>query len=89
MNGFKPMKEKEIRRLLKNQVDVLAPLVKQEEAFLRSRPCPECKKFGATPFVDPKRPFVPGEPLTKKLLRCHCGTEYDPITGIILKRAEG
>lgn len=88
VSGFKPLKEEEIWKLLEGQVDVLTPLAKQEEAMMKARPCPSCGSYGTRPFVSPTRPFVPGNPLPNKLLRCDsCETEFNPYTGFITKAA--
>jgi hypothetical protein len=86
VSGFKPMKEEEIRELLKDQVDVLTPLIKEEEAFLRSKGCPKCGRMGAQSLINTRRPFVSNNPLPCKLLQClACDTEFDPYTGIITR----
>ena len=83
---FKPLKESEIRELLKGQQNVLTPLIDKEEAFFRASRCPVCGAGGAQPFVDPARPFVVGNPLPNRLLRCNsCQTEFNAYTGLITR----
>ena len=86
MGEFKPLTEEEIWKLLEGHKDILTPLAKKEEAFLRASFCPLCKATAPVPFVDPLRPFVSGNPLPNKLLRCiTCEAEFSPYTGLITK----
>lgn len=66
--------------------DMLAPMVAKEEAVFRNSSCPKCGARSVEAFVDPRRPFVPGNPLPHKNLRCRaCQTEYDPYSGLITR----
>jgi rubredoxin len=86
MSGFTPLSEKEIKKLLKGQQDILTPMVNKEEAFFRAARCPGCGAGGAISFINSSRPFAPGNPLPNKLLRCQsCQLEFDPYTGLITK----
>lgn len=70
--------------------DVLTPLQEKEAVFFRHSTCPRCQKYGSEPFVNPRAPFSPGNPLPNKLLRClSCGTEFDPYTRLITKVTTG
>ncbi len=66
--------------------DVLTPEILKEDAFFRARSCPSCFGSATRSFVDPKRPFVPGNPLSNKLLQClQCEAEFNPYTGLITR----
>jgi len=75
-----------VKELLKDQVDVLTPLVKKEEIFLYNQPCIECGERDIELFINPTKPFSQGSPLPNRLVRClTCQTEFDPNSGIITK----
>jgi hypothetical protein len=86
MKEFKPLKESEIRKLLKGHQDVLTPMAIKEEAFFRASRCPACGSGGCVPFVEASRPFVPGNPLPNRFLQCpSCQVEFNPYTGLITR----
>jgi hypothetical protein len=89
-----PLTQDEIRALLeeKNEKgelihqDVLTPAIQKEDTFFRHSVCPKCGGASVRPFIDPHRPFVPGNPLPNKLLQClQCETEFNPYTGLITR----
>jgi hypothetical protein len=66
--------------------DILTPLATKEQAVFRHSPCPGCGGTGHEPFVDPNRPFIQGNLLPNKRLRCSaCRTEFDPFSGLITR----
>jgi hypothetical protein len=86
MRGLKELSAETIWKALEGQKDILTPEVEKEMAFFRQSSCPQCQGSQLAPFVDPKRPFSPGTPLPKKLLRClACKCEFNPTTGLVLK----
>jgi hypothetical protein len=91
---FQEMDPEDVRRLLEEKdekgnplhQDVLAPLVRKEEALFRNSTCPVCGTSGTSPFIDPSRPFLPGSALPNRLLRCTaCSAEFDPFTRMITR----
>lgn len=83
---FHEMDPDVIRKLLEGHENVIAPAVEKEQALMSSSPCPVCKGTETEARVNAKRPFIKGKILPNKLLHClHCGAEFDPGTGLILK----
>ena len=92
MHRFKEMDPDEIRAILdatgpdkqKLHQDVLTPLFEKENAVFSAASCPKCGTSGASPILDPHRPFVSSSPLPRRILKCvACQTEFDPRTGLI------
>lgn len=80
----KRLTQDEIWKLLEGHEDILTPLAKKEQTFLRNCMCPGCGSYATSSFVNPKIPFSPGVILPNFLLRClQCQTEFDPNTNLI------
>lgn len=86
------LSQKEIQDLLEQRdekgnllhQDVLTPASLKEQTYFRASACPSCRGISTESFVDPHRPFTPGNPLPNKLLRClQCKTEFNPYTGLV------
>lgn len=86
MSTFKELSQEEIQALLEGHQDVLSAAMKKEEALFRHSPCPTCGSYGHEAFVNPRQPFIQGELLPNKILRCFkCQTEFDPHSGFVFK----
>jgi len=98
---FKSMDPSIIRALIEGQPDVLADEVKAEKELYSRISCPMCYEAGGcekrlrqpkivigddgTPEVL-SSPFVSGQPLPQGYAHCvHCGTDFDPHSGVIAK----
>lgn len=99
MPELHPMDPEVIRQLLKSEEDTLTPAIKAEEALYRNTRCPICGQNGCEKRVRPPRvviddrgepvvvssPFGLG-PLPEGYAHCiHCGTEFNPYTGMIFR----
>jgi len=94
---LKTMDPDTIRELLKGHEDIITPEVKAEEAFFRNVACPICKEGDCQKRMQPPRflardgeepelvssPFNSGI-LAESFAHCiHCGTDFNPYTGMI------
>ena len=99
MTELHPMDPELIRQLLKTEKDILSPAIKSEEALYRNTRCPMCGQDGCEKRVNPPKvimdergepvvvssPFGLG-PLPDGYAHCvHCGTEFNPYTGMIFR----
>lgn len=97
---FKPMDPETIRSLLEGQVDVISAEAKAEEELYNNLSCPVCYEGGCEKRLLESRvvpgpngepvvaasPFVTGKALPQGYAHCiHCGTDFDPRTGVIRK----
>jgi hypothetical protein len=88
-----------IRQLLKSEEDILSPAIKAEEALYRNTRCPMCRQDGCEKRIRAPKimlnengepvvttsPFGMG-PLPDGYAHCiHCGTDFNPYTGMIFK----
>jgi hypothetical protein len=95
---LKPMDPDIVRALLEGQPDALSEEVRREEEVFRNLSCPMCyetgcqKKIRAAKIVigedgTPEMlvsPFVSGRALPQGYAHCiHCGTDFDPHSGVI------
>jgi hypothetical protein len=94
---MKAMDPQLIRELLEEQEDILTPEIKAEEALYRHTRCPMCSKGdcekrtyapkvvmgeNGEPIVE-QSPFSSGA-LPEGYAHCiHCGTDFNPYTGMI------
>lgn len=79
---FKPMKREDVLKALEGQPNILAPAVKENEAFFRRLSCPSCQGE-VMPIVNARAPFREGHILPNYLAKCkNCGIEFEPYTGI-------
>ena len=87
-----------VRELLEGHDDVLAQETKEEEELYKNLKCPMCYEGGCEKRITPSRvvpgpngepvvavsPFVSGKNLPQGYAHCiHCGTDFDPRSGII------
>ena len=87
---FHPRKELPIehtKQILERykDADVLTPALKKEQALFDSVVCPSCGKGDLIPVLDERRPFVEGNYLPRKLLKCACGAVVEPYTGLLVE----
>lgn len=98
---FRPMDPTLLRSLLEGQHDVLSEEAKEETKLYQSTSCPMCYEVGgcekrirppkiiAEPDGPPtvvSSPFISGRDLPQGYAHCiHCGTDFDPRSGIIMK----
>lgn len=99
MVALKPMDPELIRQLLRNEEDILTPEIKAEETLYRHTQCPLCGHGGCEKRIRPPRivigehgePVVVASPFGASLLpdgyaHCiHCGTDFNPQTGMIFR----
>ena len=99
MAELHPMDPEIIRQLLQREEDVLSPAIKAEESLCRNTRCPICRQSGCEKRVRPPKivldeagsPVVVSSPFGLSLLpegyaHCiHCGTDFNPYTGMIFK----
>lgn len=98
---FKAMDPSIVRALLEGQHDSLSDEVNAENGFYHKLTCPVCYAAGGcekrlrqpkiaigedgTPEVLVSS-FVPGQSLPQGFAHCaHCGTDFDPYSGLIMK----
>jgi hypothetical protein len=97
---FKPMDQELARSLLEGQPDLLSEEAKEEEELYRNLRCPICYEGGCEKLMVAPRivagpngepvvavsPFVDGKNLPQGYAHCiHCGTDFDPRSGVIRK----
>ena len=98
---FKTMDPSIIRALIEGQPDALSEETKAEEQLFRNLSCPMCYEAGGCQkrLRQPKivvdgdgmptvavSPFVSGRSLPQGYAHCvHCGTDFDPRSGFIMK----
>lgn len=95
---FKPMDQELARALIEGQSDVIAKEVREEEELYANTRCPICFEASCEKIVLESRivvgedgrptvvssPFTEGKALPQGYAHCmHCGTDFDPRTGII------
>ena len=97
--ALKFMDQQLIRQLLQNEEDIITPEIKAEEALYRNTRCPLCgqggceKRLRAPKIVlnENKEPVVVSSPFGMGMLpegyaHCiHCGTDFNPHTGLVFK----
>lgn len=77
--------EDDIKKLLEGHEDILTPMAKKEEDFLKRVPCVNCRSYSTRVEVNTLQPFSPGNPLVNKVIRClQCGAGADPYTRIVI-----
>ena len=97
---FQPMDPDKIRTLLDGHEDVIAKELEEEKTLFDNLRCPICYEGGCEKLVDAPKvvpgpngepvvavsPFVSGKNLPQGYAHCiHCGTDFDPRSGIIRK----
>lgn len=95
---FKPMDQNLARALIEGHTDVIAKEVEEEKEVYANTRCPICFEGGCEKRLLESRiavaedgspvvmasPFVQGRALPQGYAHCiHCGTDFDPRTGII------
>lgn len=81
------MRQKDVLKALEGQENVIAPAVEANERFFKRVSCPGCGSE-VIPIVNEKQLFREGSILPNFLARCRtCQLEFEPYTGIIVKRA--
>jgi transcription elongation factor Elf1 len=88
------------RRIIESQVDVITPASKVDAQLYKHATCPICGHQGADKVLLPTKivsgedgspqvlrsPFSSESPIPQGTARCKsCNTEYQPMTGIIVK----
>lgn len=93
------MDQDELLEILKDEVDILTPMVEADEEIYRDARCPRCGGECTTDInvstlfdVDPKTmDIIPGPRMAnriipRKLSRCMgCTCLFDPFTGLVLE----
>jgi len=97
---FKPMDQELARSLIEGHIDVIAEEAKVEAELYANTRCPICFEGGCEKRTLESRivagedgapvvvssPFVPGKVLPQGYAHCiHCGTDFDPRSGVIRK----
>lgn len=98
---FQTMDPNLIRELINGQPDIISEEAKQEEELFKKLACPMCYEAGGCEkrlrppkvVVDENgeptvavSPFTTGRALPQGFAHCiHCGTEFDPHSGVIFK----
>jgi len=96
---LKTMDPNVIRAMLKDHTDVISQETKKEEEFYKNLSCPMCYGAGCEKRINAiavrmgeggpevaSSPFVAGRNLPQGYAHCiHCGTDFDPQTGVIRK----
>lgn len=81
---FKEMKASERKRLIKDQEDLLTPMVQAENKVYEDSRCPRCDGI-PTKELDIQRAIRSPRIIPRYLCRClECGCLYDPHAGNLL-----